>query len=664
MSLAGKIIEYIEHGKMICAIVLKDSSNKLQLLNKNGRDVSLSAARVVYHSDKAYSLNMTRDEMIRQLQEIAQKRLEMMAKVDLEEIWSLAVEEKNDAFDPRFLTELSFGERASDDHVAAFLRCIFIDKLFFKFREGMIIVHSREIVEQLQLKADKEKQQDALLDSGARMLRGLFEGKANDQESWPEKERCLDLLKDFYLFGNEAKESDLARELLKRAGLNNPHDVYYLLVNAGIWEANENIPLLRYEIPCEFSDEALQSIADCVVRQDQLLAEASRKDLRHLNLFTIDGAETRDFDDALHIEQKADNFLVGIHIADVAHFIKPGSPLFEEALKRITSLYFPESRVPMLPGAISEDLCSLKRGESRAAMSFMVLLSKEGEMLDFDIISSIVSVKRQLSYPEADGLMDTDPALKSLSLLANKLRQRRLAAGALLLPIPDVVISVNEDEVDIRLAEVDTPSRSLIAEFMVLANSIGAQFVSDRQVHGLFRAQKEPRQRLIQGYEKDLYTIYRQRKYLSPAKMLTTPEPHSCVGVMQYTTVTSPIRRFLDLVMQHQISALLQGKGELFPDNDLKDFSRAIQATQTKVNLVRQLRHRYWLYKYYEKFVGSRVDAMVIDSGPRRVQVLLLDTLLEGSLPANQGVHPDFRDILSVRIAKVSALDDDLRLEW
>lgn len=663
MALQGTIIEYMEQSRFICAMVIDEDSKRLRLLNQNGREVNLPLSRLLHQSVKRHSRTLSQDEQLRLLKETDQTRQAMMSQVDLPGIWQLASEEEGASFSPVFLAALAFGEDATDNHVAAFLRSIFVDRLYFKYREGRVLAHTPEAVAGLRLKQEREKEQEALMSTGAMMLKGLWEGK--NTEEWLERERCLSLLGDYYVFGSESEERDLARELLKKAGLTGPHDVYHLLIKAGVWQAHENVALLRYQIPVDFVEELTSAAAQVPEPVGDELVGRNRRDLRALPLLTIDGESTRDYDDALHVERRGDDFLVGIHISDVAHYLAPGTQIYEEASRRMTSLYFPEGQIPMLPSALSEGVCSLVAGKARAALSAMVLLSAKGEVLEFDLVPSLVEVKRQLSYPEVERLVaGGDWELKTLALLAEQLKQRRIEKGALLLPVPDVNVSFATDgKVEVNLSQVDTISRSLVAEFMVLANTLFAQFVADRQAPGLFRAQDEPHQRLIAGGEKDLFSIFRQRKMLRPGELLVYPKPHSGVGVTQYTTVTSPIRRFLDLVMQHQIKHLLLGRGAMFSADELAGIAGEVNTVLARVNQVRRTRHRYWLLRYLEQKLGSRVEALLVNKGPKRINLTLLDCLLDVDMPP-QPMAAKPGDIVSLRVARVDALDNVLRMEW
>ncbi|HSH12240.1 MAG TPA: ribonuclease catalytic domain-containing protein, partial [Desulfurivibrionaceae bacterium] len=450
--------------------------------------------------------------------------------------------------------------------------------------------------------------------------------------------RCLKLLADHYLFGGEAPENGQAREIVKRAEIHGEEEIHQLLVAAGYWQPHENLGLLRHQVPVAFCATALAEAADCREPEvAELLAEGYR-DFTDLPLLTIDGETTLDYDDALHIERQGQNFLVGIHIADVARYVPPGSALFEEARSRATTLYFPDDRVSMLPEVVSEGVCSLILGRVRPVTSVMVQLSSQGEVLDYTIRRALVKVKRQLSYTFVDREVKNDEELRELSRLAGLLRERRIANGALMMPVPDVMVDIAEGgRVSVRLLDSDSTGRLLIAEFMVLANTLFASYVADRQVPGLFRGQNEPHRRLFQGVQGDLFLNFRQRRFLQPAKITTRAQPHSCVGTMQYTTMTSPIRRFFDLVMQHQVTNMLRGRGARFEEHELEGFIAGIIRHQSRSNLVRRLRNRYWLLRYLEPRVGERMEALVIDRGPRRVNVVLTEILMEADLPLTSG---------------------------
>ncbi len=665
MITTGNIIEYLDNGKFICGFVIESQPKRVRLINQNGREVNLPISRVVHSSQKSFQDLTTQKSRVELLQSVDTKRSQLMGEIDLEMIWELASEENNSHFKPNFLAELSTGSTADDDSVAAFLRCVFLDRVFFKYKEGKILVFSPEKVEQLKHQQEMEEKKRELIANGAQALQDLVNGRKSGETIREECGECLEIVGNYYLFGNEAQHSDITRQILKTAGLNRPHDPYHIMVKAGLWDKNENIPLLKNDLPVNFSLDAIRQAESILqVGNHSLSDDPARVDMRHLSLMTIDGATTLDYDDALSVEQIGENYLVGVHISDVAHYVKPNDPLFKEALQRCSSLYFPECQVPMLPRHLSQGICSLRENEVRAAMSFMILLDNEAEVLKVRIQRSIIQVARRLSYEGVDGMIDSDPELQTLANLARKLRKKRLEHGALLLPFPDVNIFIDSQErVQVHLGDVETPSRILVSEMMILANTQTAKYLSDRMVPGLFRSQGPPKKRIVHGEDSDLFQNTLQRKCLSKGELLTTAKQHCGLGVNHYTTVTSPIRRLLDLIIQHQLHSVLNREEPIFSEDQCKDFGSLISRTTNTINNVKQQRHRYWLLKYLESRKSELFDALVIDRGPKRTNLLLSKILFDFDLPStgNNQVSPGSN--VKVRISRVNALDNMIRFE-
>lgn len=663
---SGKLIEYLDNGKFICGFVTEAQPKRVRLINQNGREVLLPTSRIVHCSLATHPVDLDRESLIRELKETTEKRNMLMEQIPLEEIWELTAAEDTSSFQPEFLAELSFGQELNDDIFAAFLRCIFLDKLYFRYKEGLIKVHSSEQVEQLRQQREKEILKTELINKGAQTIKDILQHGTDIQETTRWQEECLKLLRDYYLFANDAENADIARQMLKEANLLNPHDAFYILVKAGVWNKNENIPLLRSSQPVGFCLAARQQAENILQsRQEELFTDQGRLDLTHLQPITIDGSTTLDFDDALTIEKQDNGYLVGIHISDVAHYVRPGDPLFQEAMQRGTSIYFPEGQIPMLPRHLSQGICSLIQGETRATFSFMVLLSEEAEVLRVRINPSIIRVARRLTYEEADKIIHTDEELRILNMLKKKLRQRRLDHGALLLPFPDVNIFIDlSGKVHVSLGKTDTPARTLISEMMILANSEAARYISDRMVPGLFRCQPPLKQRIVHGEDDDLFLNTRQRKQLPRGELLTVANPHSGLGVTHYTTVTSPIRRLLDLVMQHQLHSVARRREPCFTEDMCKDFSTVITRTLTAANNVKQQRHRYWLLKYLQERKGQMINALVIESGPKRVNMVLTDLLMDVDLPTPAGFKPQPGSMVKLRISKVSPLDNTVKFDW
>ena len=670
MILPGSIVEYIEGGKFFCALVTQDTGKRLRLLNQNGRELNMPQSRILLASKTRYSLDMSRTDQLQLLKLAFDNRSKLSERIDLVEIWELAAGEKQSSFSADFLAELQFGGELSDDQTAAFLRAVFTDRFYFKYKSGKVTVHTPEQVEQLRHQQEKEQEKEALLNAGAKYLQDLYQGGEITADDWPELPQVLEWIEEYVLFGSEATQADLVRQLLKKAELAGPNDGYHLLVRAGVWQRDENLALLKAEQPVEFPDACLQQAREInEPSAEELLLDSKRKDLRSFNVFTIDAASTRDYDDALHVEDRGDTIRVGVHIADVGYFIRPGDPLFTQSQERATSLYFPEGHIPMLPTSLSQGVCSLLKDRPRPAMSFLINLDREANIINSSIVRSVIQVKRQLSYREVDEILEQDDGREQELQLLNRIRrqllQKRVDNGALLLSLPDVNLDVRDrDNIRVRLSPVDTPARTLVSELMILANGIAASYLAGQEAPGLFRSQPPPRKRLLSGIRNSMQDIARQRRFLSRGELTIHPKPHSGLGLNCYTTVTSPIRRFLDLVMHHQLASMVSGKGILFSGDECKTYAGIISQKLGRANGVRQQRHRYWILRYLEPQQGQTVPALVVGQGPKRVNLLLTDCFFDIDLPLNPAFPVEPGDTVRVLLARVNALENILRVEW
>jgi exoribonuclease-2 len=629
----GSLIEFIDAGKFQCGLVSQVAEKKILLTNQNGREIQLPVSRVLTVSRQSHPFFSSRETVSSLLQQATQERAALAERIDLEELWLVVHEETDNDIAPDLLADLLFGGQASDDQRAALLRAVFTDPLFFKFKNGLIVANNPQQVEQLRLQRQRAAEKALLMDQAVAGLLALHRGEAiPDHSQWPDQERFLQWLSQSVLLGSDFVEDEFIRQVLKKAGLQAPHSGYELLVKAGF-------PLLRSDQPVDFSEASVQETDTLTEASlEELLADPKRRDLRALNIFTIDGTFTRDFDDAIHIARKEGGLIeVGIHITDVSYYVPPKSALFAEARERSTSIYFPEGHIPMLPKKLSLDLCSLIQGKIRPAISFLVTLDSQSTLLRFAITPSVIEVKRQLSYREADSLIDRDPDLKMLNVIRQQLRQQRVDRGALLLSLPDVTIDIRDRQnIQVYLSPVDTPARNLISELMILANSLAAAYMTDREAPGLFRSQPPPRKRIISGVQNSLADIAYQRRFLSRG----------------------------DLVMQHQLSHMIRGRGILFSGEECKTFAGVIQQKLGRANALRQQRHRYWILRHLEPKEGQRVNGLVVGVGAKRINVLLCDCLFDVDLPPNPAFPVEPGDTVRIRLARIRPLDNVLRVEW
>jgi exoribonuclease-2 len=390
---------------------------------------------------------------------------------------------------------------------------------------------------------------------------------------------------------------------------------------------------------------------------------AQRQDLTHLDIITIDGERTRDFDDALSLEAVPDGWRLGIHIADVSATVLPQTLLDLEAQARGTSIYLPERRLPMLPEELSENIVSLLVYQQRLALSFLVTLSPDAEIKDWVIVPSLIAVQRRLTYHEVDSLLNQDQQLTTLSHLTRRLKERRLSRGGYELKLPEVWVTFTpQGDTQVVVEDQETASRQLVAEAMVLANSLAARFLADQGIAALYRGQPEPREPIKPATDKSLLELWQDRRRLSRVVMDLTPSPHWGLGLPCYTFATSPIRRYLDLVIHRQILATVSGHPPIYTPDALEQILATIEPAMRRAGQLKTRRLRYWLLKHLSTRIGQKLEALVLESLPHRYRLMLPDILLEFFMaaPATMKLSPG--DAVLVRLDRVNPREDQIKV--
>ncbi len=356
----------------------------------------------------------------------------------------------------------------------------------------------------------------------------------------------------------------------------------------------------EHGFPTLFPDDVEQ--AACALRGEALPSPGDdRADLRSLTLFTIDGASSKDFDDAVSIEKTQNGYRLGVHIADVSHYVRPGSAIDQEALARGTSLYLPGCTVPMLPEALSNDLCSLMPDTDRLAMSLFMDVNEKGRVTDHFLTPSIIRSKARLTYDGVNRFFEgsDEPivaevreALYEMRQLAEILRKRRKERGTIDFEMEEAEFVLNEKY---EPTEILCPNRGeserLIEDFMLLANETVARLAKDTMLPFIYRIHENPDAERIKALEKflplagepmhlgdkphpgmlqrildahqddEMIEVLRRHmlRALKKAQYSEKPIGHYALSMEDYCHFTSPIRRYPDLVVHRMLKLLLSG---------------------------------------------------------------------------------------------------------
>jgi exoribonuclease-2 len=656
----GYLVEFFDQRRILCGIILELKGERLHVLAQTNREMTLARNRVLHAAPGRVLAQVPRQQLLDLLEETAHKRESLKKSIQLEEVWDLLAQE-GEAMDTQEMADLWFGKDAGADQVAALGRALLDDRFLFKYRDELWVPNPPEVVAHLREHFLREQERQQEMEAAAAWLRAVWDGERAPEPK--ARAYLLELLRHMAVFGPEDPDYAQGKAYLDKARLTVPDAPFRLLVRLGVFQEDENLDLYRLEVPREFSPEVKEQVVKLRGRPPADPYASHRLDLTGSHCFTIDGERTRDFDDALSLEETPEGWRLGIHIADVSSLVQPRTLLDREAMARATSIYLPEQRLPMLPEEISEDILSLLAGQERPALSFLVDLSPGGEILNWQIRPSLIKVKERLTYQEVDGLVSQEPRFAALNHLTGSLKERRLAQGGYELRLPEVwVLFPPHGEIVVTVEDQETPGRQLVAEAMVLANRLAALFLAEQVLPAIYRSQPEPREAIRREGHKSLLELFQDRRRLSRVVMDLEPQPHWGLGLECYTLATSPIRRYLDLVIHRQIMAALCAASPPYSREELGQVLSAIEPAMRRAGFIKTRRLRYWLLKHLSSQVGRKKEALVLEALPHRYRLLLPDILLEISFtaPATAKLQPG--DLVLVRLDKINPREDQIKV--
>ena len=442
---------------------------------------------------------------------------------------------------------------------------------------------------------------------------------------------------------------------------------------------------VRQEFPPEVLEEA-RAYDNAVVDPAEV---AKRLDLRGIPIFTIDSAETKDIDDAISLQKLEDGYELGVHIADVSHYVRPGSALNEEAFERATSIYYADKVIPMLPTQLSNGICSLNEGEDRLAFSCLMRLDEKGEIHSYKFVKSVICSRVKGVYKEINALLEPEEGadlselqtkyaavLEQLPTMDELYRKRlvlRKARGAMDIESNEAKLVMDENGRCIDIVKRDRgTSECMIEEFMLLANQCAANAGRTNKAPFVYRVHEAPDAEKMEKLSATLLACGLNAKFKNPIptqlelaalldetrgqpiqipvhtgilrsmqKARYAPQPLGHYGLVlaDYAHFTSPIRRYPDLAIHRILSEMLQGVSNSQLQKDFNEFAQQASEKSSKqeVAAVRIERDVEDLYKaeYMHNHLGEVYTGTVAGITPRGVFVEL-DNTVEGFVPAAQ----------------------------
>ena len=505
-------------------------------------------------------------------------------------------------------------------------------------------------------------------------------------------------IKDNDLNGASVGDRVIA-EITKYDENNKPYGIVTSLLGAAeSIEGCINGIIADNELPLGFPHSVIE-LADSLPQSVSEKEMKDREDLRDRIIFTIDGDDSRDFDDAVSLESLGNgNRLLGVHIADVTHYVKQGSKLDKEALKRGTSVYFPDRVIPMLPKSLSNGICSLNPDVDRLALSVFIEFDKHGEVMSGRIAKTVIHSCARMTYNNVNKIFDGDeelrneyetivPVLEQMNELAIQLMNKRDERGSIDFDFPEayVVCDSESNPIDVKLSERGQ-SHKLIEAFMLAANEYVAETAFWSELPFVYRVHEAPDSDKLTSFNefiknfgyslkgkldsesihpKDLQTIMKKIKGLPEEQMISkimlrslmkagyrdTNDGHFGLAARYYCHFTSPIRRYPDLMIHRILKEFISGK----LSEDRHNFyvpvvkeaaalssDREIAAEKAEREVVEMLKAAYM-----KSYVGEVFDG-VVSSVTNFGIFVMLDNTCEG-LVRYESISGDYFEYDDVR---------------
>lgn len=657
----GTLIEFRLHGERRLAVADRPEGKKHWIvIDEQGNAHTVHPRQITYTVDSGSYKSSDISEFTQDLQPY-------LDPSSLAVAWEILVED-GETVNPQEMAQLLFSDNTPQHCYASHLLLV-NDKLYFKQKGDRYEPRSpnqvAEIQHQQQVEQQRQQETQAFWDRVQRCL-------GNESVEWQVSDRNrLDAIERFALYAEEGSNITLALETLSE--LNRPQTAlaaFQLLVDLDLWSVHENLSLRRAQIPIEFPNQVLE-VAQTCLNYPPPDRDVNRLDLTSLKVYTIDDESTREIDDGLSLEFLEDGRKrIWIHIADPTRLLSPGDQLDLEARRRTTTVYLPTGMIPMFPSELATGPMSLIQGQTCCALSFGVLLDAEGAVEDYTIHASLIKPTYRLTYDDVDEMLQlgikAEPEMEELAKLAKLRKQWRDAQGAISIYMPESSIKVEGDEIIIKVLD-DSPSRQMVAEMMILTGEVAARYGQAHHLALPYRSQPQPDlppQEELMQLPAGAVRSCAMRRYMPRSEVALTPARHASLALDTYTQVTSPIRRYSDLLAHFQIKAHLRGEIPPFSIEQMQEMVMSLGPAVKEASRIERETNRYWSLEYLRR-QGQQVWQAILLRWLREdinLGLLMLEELgLELPIRLNRAML--LGEIFTVKVTHVDPRQDIIQFQ-
>lgn len=626
----GTIVESMQGNAPQVAWVMEESSGHLRLYTQNKRETKLALARILPwigpHYENAAPSRQTMDEA---LAEHVARRRKTEASVDVEQLWELAQGEVDRA-PATWFAQLLWTD-PDPDHVAGLGRALLAAKTRFKFQPPDFEVHPADKVALLTAQHNEEETRARAVAAGQEFLRQLWNGQRPESLPVPAPEvadRLMGVLRG--AMAGRLSESDARLWAALQKGL--PEHPYLALILAQRWgivgpHHNHHLDEADYRAGDGWSADFHDEITSHLIRFKAAAAEPESTPF-----LSVDAATTRDIDDAFFVKRVETGWRLTLSLARPTLTWIFGSPLDVAVRHRSTSLYLPEQTSHMLPEALGIGHYSLTAGAPRPSLVVEFDLDARGECTGVRPRLTWVRLVANLHFEDVEAVVEGQAAPENPAAphagqlilakeLAEALLARRLRAGAMLIRRcePELRLTPEAGDVAVEIAaKPETPSAEmLVQEFMVLANTCLARWADERGAALFHRTQEDRLPIEAQGVFDAPADIYAAVKHAPPSILELEAKPHAALAAPVYAPITSPIRRYTDLVNCAQICGLLETGTPRFTREELAEMLPGLSSRSQAIGQVQRFRPRYWKLVWLKRHRREPQPAVLVDAnGP------------------------------------------------
>ena len=657
----NELIVYRKRREPTLGVVLSAYTDKLSVLSEDGKRYTVESKKIVLLTGITVSETLTESERKLEMRKWRRDLEEKKDSVDLETLWQCVVEEQETASFEEILDLYSGTERVSLEQRLLLFWAVDKNTVYLARAEDGYLVRSREDVSKtlhaLELRKEREQKAQAAVNWVRSVLNGEVPSVVDDSHS-----EFLELIERYVTDLDGYERAKEAKGFLYEAGLKEVESAVEFLIKTGFWEKDDDPESKKIAFHFRHSQRALEEVEAVLNVHGDFEGLTDRT---NLEVFSVDSETTQDMDDAISFETHEDRVTLGVHISNVAHIVSRGCFLDQGALERAETVYFPEGRADMFPRELVSQRLSLTAGDLRPALSLFATFKKEDfTLIDYSFEPTVIRVSKNLTYSEATEIFDQTQWGDLLVALTDSLRSERVEKGAFIVQLPELKIGVGDQEgISVSKDYMDSPAHNVVSECMILMNRLSGDFFDKNEIPALFRSQTQEID--PEARELDLGDVLfpvKVIKYLKPSFVSSTPEIHKSLGVACYVQMTSPIRRYMDLVMQRQLISWLEEQKTCYSESELEDTNTRVSLATREIKNAQRSRHRYWLIRYLLEKDIKGATGYVSSRGYNGFNVYIPEFLVELALSNAGGRVFDIGSELSLSIWGVDPLRRRIRV--